>query len=465
MQECFSKYGKVFGLYVFRQPVIALSDPDMVREIAVKSFNNFPNHLSFVLKSRPFDKGLTGLKDQHWKDVRNVITPTFSAAKMKKMAGLINECCDYLVKNIGARQQKDDEVDVNSVFEAFTMDGIARCAFGLQVDSQSNPNDPFVTNAKTLMKGSIFNPRIMLAGIFPPIAHLMNFLDIGAFPKTLTNFFCDVVEKTIALRESNPGGEEKKDFLQLMMNAHQESEKVPEGKVAEDDVHSHLDDHHGYEIIAAKKNKDFKLTSEEILAQALFFFLAGYETTNTTLGFIAYSLATNPEVQDKLIQEVDAVTPDRDSVNYSSIAKMTYLDGVVCETLRLYPPAGVTDRYCKETFVHNGLTIPKGFQVLLAVYNIHHNPEYWPNPEVFDPERFSRENREGRHPFAWIPFGAGPRNCVGMRFALMEVKMATVRILQKYRIETGPNSQVPIKLGRRNVKPEEGIILSFVERA
>ncbi|XP_071504347.1 cytochrome P450 3A24-like [Diadema antillarum] len=457
-------HGKVFGIYMFSQPVYVVSDPDIIQDMAVKSFSSFTNHQDFVLKNKPFDKGLTVLQDQHWKDVRNVITPTFSAAKMKKMSGLINECCDQLVRNIRVKQQKDTEINVNSIFESFTMDGIARCAFGLEVDSQNNPDDPFVTNAKEIVGGSLINPKLILAGILPPVAHVMNYFDVGMFPPGVTQFFTDVVGKAMKLRETSQGNEEKKDFLQLMMNAHKESEKVPEGKVTEDDVHSHLDDHHGNGLLDSKKTNHVKLTTEEIVAQAVFFFIAGYETTNVTLGFIAYSLATNPEIQDKLIQEVDEMAPDRDSVNYSSIAKMTYLDGVVCETLRLYPAASLTDRECSQDYTNKSLSVPKGCQVFFSIFSLHRDPEYWPNPEVFDPERFSKKNREGRHPFAWMPFGAGPRICVGMRFALMEIKMAVVRVLQKYRFETSPNSQVPVKLGKRSVKPESGIILSVVER-
>ncbi|XP_071507570.1 cytochrome P450 3A6-like [Diadema antillarum] len=470
MHICFpeftKKYGKVYGFFMFNKPIYVVSDPEMVREIGVKSFSNFTNHEMFVLKNRPLDKGLSMLQDQHWKDVRNIITPTFSAAKMKKMSGLINECCDYLVKNLGARQQKDNEVNVNSVFEAFTMDGIARCAFGLEIDSQNNPNDPFVANAKTILNGSIINPRLIIAGVLPPVAHLMNYFHIGMFPMGVINFFSNVVDRAMAIREADPRSEERKDFLQLIMNAHQsgESEKVTEGKKVEEDVHSHLDEHHNMEFFESRRNKDLKLTKEEIVAQTLLFFIAGYETTNVTLGFIAYSLATNPEVQDKLIQEVDEVTPDRDSVNYSSIAKMPYLDGVVCETLRMYPPAALTDRVCNETYTLNDVTFPKGVQIFFPIHAIHHDPEYWPNPEVFDPLRYTKENREGRHPFAWMPFGAGPRNCVGMRFALMEIKMAVARVLQKYRFQTSPNSKVPLKFGTRNIKPEEGIVLSVVER-
>ncbi|XP_072168373.1 cytochrome P450 3A29-like [Diadema setosum] len=460
------KYGKVFGVFMFGQPVIVTSDPEMVREIAVKSFSNFINHPSSALTNRPFDKGLFNLKGQKWKNTRSIITPTFSGSKIRKMSDLVNECCDLLVRNI--KGDRCEAVDVSRFFEAFTLDGIARCAFGLQVDSQNNPNDPFITNAKKIIFGKTFQWKTMLAGLVPPLAHLMNFLDVKTMPPDVINFFSSVTEEAISMRENKLVTEDQKDFLRLLINAHKlsDTDTIGERKRAEDvtDVHNRLDEHHNTGYFLDTKKDNPKLTKEEIVGQGLFFFIAGYETTSTTLGFIAYSLATNPEVQDKLIQEVDEVTPDRDSVNYRSIAKMTYLDGVVCETLRMYPPAALTNRICNETFTYKGVTIPKGMHVLLAVFSIHYNPEFWPNPKEFDPERFSKERSEGRHPFAWMPFGAGPRHCIGMRFALMEIKMAIVRLLQKFRFETCSKSEVPVKLGTRNVKPEKGIVLSVIER-
>eukprot|EP00057_Strongylocentrotus_purpuratus_P011651 XP_011666125.1 PREDICTED: cytochrome P450 3A24 [Strongylocentrotus purpuratus] len=460
---CQQNYGNIFGLYFFRSPLIVVCDPDVLRDVLVKSFSKFSNHYQFFLKNRPLDQGLLDLRDQRWKDVRSVISPTFSALKMKQMSPVINECCDVLVTNLKKKQGED--INVNSVFEAFTMDGIAKCAFGLQVDSQNNPDDPFVKHAKRIMDGTVESPVAMIAGVFPPAAYLFNALDIALFPAETRKFFRDVVVKAIELKKRSAGNE-RRDFLQLMMNAHNDDEHDSRSKVIKDDndLHNLIEDHQDKHVSNAQNTKT-QLTMDEIFAQAVLFFVAGYETTNVTLGFLAYALATNPDIQDRLIEEVDEVTPTRDSVDYNSIAKMSLLDMVVCETLRLYPPAVMGDRCCSETHTVNGLTIEKGVQFLYSIYNIQRDPTLWPEPEKFDPSRFTKENRANRHPFAWIPFGAGPRNCIGMRFALMEIKMAVVRILQKYRFVPSPKTDIPVKFGTGNtLKPDGGIFLRVEER-
>ncbi|XP_786226.3 cytochrome P450 3A56 [Strongylocentrotus purpuratus] len=469
-QDYVKKYGNVFGMFMFSSPVFFISDLEMVKDITVKSFSKFMNHKTFVLKSRPFDKALTGLKDQHWKDVRNVITPTFSAVKMKQLSVLLNESSDTLVKNFGAIQEKDGKVKVFGLFEAFTMDGIAKCAFGIQVDSQNDPSDPFVTNAKDLMKNR-FSLSTMIAVTFPRIGKIMDYYGVSTMSPKISSFFISVVDQAIAARKES-GGSKMKDFLQLMLNAAQENksekemiEEKPQDEKVEGDLHALIEDQDNKSYFDLKKSKKTTLTKDEIYGQAIIFFLAGYETINTTLGFLTYSLATNPEVQDKLIEEIDNETPTREDVGYNSIAKMSYLDNVVCEILRLYPAGVIVERQCNETHVCNGLTIPKDSQVMFPVFAIHRDPAIWPDPEKFDPERFTKENREGRHPLAWMPFGAGPRNCIGMRFALMEIKMATVRLLQKYRFETCPETQIPPKFAKMSLKPDDDLYLRVVERS
>ncbi|XP_063957974.1 cytochrome P450 3A9-like [Lytechinus pictus] len=453
---------------MFGTPALFISDLDMIKDITVKNFSKFMNHKQFVLKSRPFDKAVSALKDQHWKDVRNVVTPTFSAVKMKQLSGLLNESIDSLVENFGAIQKKDSKVKVFNLFEAFTMDGIAKCAFGLQVNSQNNPSDPFVTNAKELMKNRI-SLKVLVAGVFPTIGKVMDYFRVSALSYKVQQFFISVIDQTITARRENPSSK-MKDFLQILMNAEQgykseseiKEEKLQEKK-SEDDIHASVDEQENESYF--KKSKKTTLTRDEIYGQAMIFFLAGYETVNVTLGFLAYAMAANPDVQEKLIEEIDSLTPTRDDVSYTSIAKMPYLDNVVCETLRLYPAGIITERECNETHVCNGITINKGVQVMFPVFAIHRDPAIWPDPEKFDPDRFTKENREGRHPLAWFPFGFGPRNCIGMRFALMEMKMAIIRLLQKYRFETCPDTSIPPKFSKMSLKPDDDLYLCVVERS
>uniref|UniRef100_A0A803T491 unspecific monooxygenase n=2 Tax=Anolis carolinensis TaxID=28377 RepID=A0A803T491_ANOCA len=145
---------------------------------------------------------------------------------------------------------------------------------------------------------------------------------------------------------------------------------------------------------------------------------------------------------------------------------MEYLDMVVNETLRLYPVGGRIERDCKNTVEINGVTIPKGTVIVIPTFPLHRDPEYWPEPEEFRPERFSKENKETQNPYVYLPFGAGPRNCIGMRFALLVVKVAIVVLLQKHTLRPCKETQIPLEVhGQVLLEPKKTIKLKLVRRA
>jgi cytochrome P450 len=163
--------------------------------------------------------------------------------------------------------------------------------------------------------------------------------------------------------------------------------------------------------------------------------MAGYETTSTALSYISYVLATHPAEQQKLQEHIDAhfdPQTENDMPSYDTVSQMDYLDMFVRETLRMYPiaPVIVNRRSTEEFYIKNIGKIPAGTRIAADMYSLHFDPDLWGpvDPHTFYPERFTTK----RHPMAWIPFGAGPRNCVGMRFALMEIKMVVVRLLKTY---------------------------------
>lgn len=184
------------------------------------------------------------------------------------------------------------------------------------------------------------------------------------------------------------------------------------------------------------------LDDDDITQNAFLVLVAGYETTSNTLTLVSHMLVNYPDVQEKVRQELmAALGPDDEEISYNTIQKLPYLNCVIQETMRLYPPifAFVT----REAVVdkqYGKLRIPTGTAIMAATEYIHRDPSNWENPDTFDPERFLPERRKGQNPLAFQPFGAGPRNCIGMRFAQMELRFTLAHILRKYRLEATPNS-------------------------
>lgn len=450
------QYGKVFGLNFIGSNCLILGDLDLIQEVFIGRFSAFPNHRKIPVKETPMDSAINNLHDSHWKDVRNVLTPAFSGRKMKQMYPLITECCDHLLENLEEERRQGAPIQFKSLYGSYSMDVVASTFFGLKVDSQKNPDDPFVKHAKQCFEASIFSFRILIIFLLPAFGPLFDALDIGLFAKEVKVFFHSVIHKVVGARK---GGKEKRlDMLQLMINAHKKEEMF--AKKDEDDEEDNLVD-----VKLKGENVNVKqktaLTINDITANSMMFFLAGYETTNACLCFSSYLLATHPDKQEALIDEVDKHCPTLESVQYEVVNKMEYLDCFVRESLRIFPPVATVDRHCDTDSEVNGIKLEKGSVVMVPVYSVHHDPDIWEDPEEFKPERFSKENRNSIHPAAWLPFGIGPRNCLGMRLAMMEIKFALVRMLQKYRFETCEETEIPPVLGKNNgfLNPPNGVKL------
>ncbi|KAM6114137.1 cytochrome P450 3A24-like [Pterocles gutturalis] len=440
--ECFEKYGKIWGIYDGRKPVLGIMDPQIIKSVLVKEcYSTFTNRRRFdpvgVLRN-----AVSIAEDEQWKRLRTVLSPTFTSGKLKEMFPIMKHYGEILVENVQKKLEKDNTLSVKDIFGCYSMDVVTSTSFGVNINSMNNPKDPFVREMQKFIKIDVFNPVLLLTFICPFTVPLFNKMNMNIFNSSAVDFFMRSVAKIKQDREKD-AHKGRVDFLQLMI----ESQKSAS--------------HNGNE----ENNLHKALTDVEVLAQAIIFIFAGYEPTSNTLCYLAYELATHPDVQQKLLDEIDTVLPNKAPLTYEAIMQLEYLDMAMNETLRLFPIGGRLERVCKKDVEINGVTIPKGTVVMIPPTTLHRVPEYWPNPEEFRPERFNKENRESIDPYTYLPFGAGPRNCLGLRFALLTMKVAITILLQHFTFQICKETQIPLKLNTRGLlRPEKPIILKVVPR-
>lgn len=197
-----------------------------------------------------------------------------------------------------------------------------------------------------------------------------------------------------------------------------------------------------------KLRETVSLTVDEMAAESFIFFSGGFETSSTTLTFCLWELARNQEIQKRLRREiVDGIKENDGKLTYDLLFNYQYIDMVVKETLRKFPVIPGMLRKCTKEYQIPGtkLIIPEGQKVLIPVYSIQHDPEYYPAPDAFDPERFSPELSKDRNPMTFLAFGEGPHICVGARFGMMQVKVALVKLLTKFEFSVCDQTTIPMK--------------------
>ncbi|KAJ8973163.1 hypothetical protein NQ317_007504 [Molorchus minor] len=438
---------RYYGSYQFLKPSLFVRDLELIKKITVKDFENFPDHLNFVNeKSEPvLSLNLFSLQGKKWRDMRSTLSPAFSSAKMKSMYVLIQETAEKFSKHFSDTAEDLIELEMKNVYSRFTSDVIANCAFGIECDSLKEENNQFFTMGTFVATPRGFSViRGLLISFFPKF---VEFFRISLFPPNVTEFFRKLIKETTTYRQQQ--NIVRPDMIHLLMEAKKGRLKHESGVANETETGFATVEESSLGTSISK----MEITDDVMTAQALVFFLAGFDTTSTMLSFLSYELALNPGIQAKLHKEIDETLENcNGKVTYEQVSKMKYLDQVVSEALRKYPPGYVLTRVCTKEYKipatkndEVDLVLEEGCAVTIPVAGLHRDPTYFPDPNTFDPDRFSEENKGKIVPGSYMPFGSGPRNCIGSRFALLQGKALAVSLLSRFQIVPTKKTSTPMK--------------------
>lgn len=431
------KNEKMIGLFFRREPVLLLRDLDLIKDVFIKDFSKFPDRpIKVFEKAEPLSQTLLHLEYLKWKPLRIKLSPVFTSGKLKDMFNSILNCGDNLQSIMDKIIEKNDIIEARDLTARFTTDVIGVCAFGLDINSMNDEDNEFRKMGKRAFRMNF--KKILLFQLKEIFPSFYEFLGSLVDDSEVTNFFIKTMRDTMNYRRQN--NVIRNDFLQYLMEIEDNPDKLPE----------------------------IKLTDSFLASQLFIFFLAGFETSSSTISHALYELAQHQNYQDQLRKEIKDTKEANDGKwTYDSVKNMVFMEKVFRETLRKFAPIPMLIRGCNTeyTFTGTNVTIPKNTKVAFPVYGIHYDPNIYPNPEVFNPENFSPEAIQSRHPMSFLSFGEGPRNCIGMRLAYQQSKVGLIKILERYRVDVCDKTDIPYKFATKgfSLEPLNGIYLKFTK--
>ncbi|XP_037887564.1 probable cytochrome P450 6a13 [Glossina fuscipes] len=444
----FKDSSPIAGLYPFLDKAVIVMDLDLIKNILIKDFKYFSDRGIFHNeRDDPLTGNLLFLDGHAWRVLRQAISPILTSGKVKsmfstivKVAERLEQACDIIVNNGTVH------VEVEDLCARFTTDVIGECAFGIECKSLEEPRAEFREMGRNIFeqpRHSLLVQSFMLSN--PDLARRLR---MKAFRKNTSEFFMRVVKETIKFRQDNHI--KRNDFMDLLIELMEKREKLlKQGqRIRVGDLVSGL-------------------TFEQACAQAMAFFLAGFDTSSATMSFCLYELALNLDIQRKLREEIITVLEKYNSqITYESLKEMSYLEQVFNETLRKYPVVPLLARVCGQDYClpNSDLILEKGLRIIIPIDAIHNDPEYFKEPDKFNPDRFSSAAMAQQHPaFSFLPFGEGPRNCFGMLFGKLQAQIGLVMMLRKFHFVITPKTKIPLRYSKKIflLSPESGIYLKI----
>ncbi|XP_045475606.1 cytochrome P450 4C1-like [Harmonia axyridis] len=413
------EYYPIYKMEVLNMKMVHLLDPSDVEVIL--------GDPKFTSKGRLYEpskfwlgEGLLVSAGEKWRKGRKLLTKTFHFGVLKNYMHIFNEQLEILNKSFESKH--GEPAQLTSLLQFHSLRIICSTTVGGQVEISKKSGESLLNSLETLTK---------IVGIKMTIP-LMNFL----------------YKFTYLLREEREALQDYNDFAYRLIEKNDDCKDMDE-----DTDHPRL-------LKVLLQNCD----SEDVKDHMKNFLFAGQDTMTTTLTFYLYVLANKPEIQDEILNEILAISVN-ENPTYGEITQMGLLDRFIKECLRLYSPAPFIGRTVEEDVsLPSGYTIPAGTSVFIDIFDIHRHPKLYPNPEYFDPSRFLPENCGKRHPYSFIPFSAGPRNCIAQKVAMLGIKTTICGILKKFRIEPIGSLEDIIFVPHLLLKSKHPLEVKFIPR-
>ncbi|XP_021922017.1 cytochrome P450 4c3 isoform X2 [Zootermopsis nevadensis] len=431
------------------KPYITVFHPDRVEPI-LSSNKHIDKSKDYSYLHPWLGTGLLTSSGSKWHSRRKILTPAFHFKILEDFIDVFLEQSSILVKKLEREIGNEAGFNIFPYITHCALDVICETAMGRQVNAQGDSQSEYVKAVYEI--GSIIQNRQSKLWLQPDWmfrwTHMYKTHEKCI--KILHGFSNKVIQ------------ERKEEFAKL-----REKNKMA-STVSDEDTNTFgrkkrlafLD------LLIEASRDGAVLSNEDIREEVDTFMFEGHDTTSAAISWALFLLGGQPDIQTKVIQEIDGILGPgaEQGITMKDLNEMKYLECCIKEALRLYPSVPIIARQINEDINMAHYTVPAGTTALIITYMLHRNPESFPQPEQFNPDRFLKENVIGRHPYAYIPFSAGPRNCIGQKFALLEEKAVIASILRKYRVEAVDRRENLTLLGELILRPKHGLRIKIFPR-
>ncbi|XP_006200509.1 cytochrome P450 4X1 [Vicugna pacos] len=379
-------------------------------------------------------EGLVNLNGPKWFQHRRLLTPGFHLNTLKSyvemMAHSVNTMLGKWERICGTQNTL---LDISEHIDLMTLDVLMKCIFSKETNCQINSN--FDYYIKAIREGT----TIIFYRVYNFLYHhdmIFKFSSQGHRLWEISKILHQHTEKVIQERKNSLRDEKKQEDVQKRR------------------YQDFLDT-----VFSAQAENANSFSDTDLWSEVNTFMLAGHETVAGGISWLLYHLALYPEHQERCREEIRSILGDGSSINWDQLGEMSYTTMCIKESLRLAPPVlSLSRELSKPITFPDGRSLPAGMTLVLSIWGLHHNPAIWENPKVFDPLRFSPENNDQRHPYSFLPFSAGPRNCIGQNFAMAEIKVAIALILLSFKVTPDPTRPL-VTMPHCFLKPKNGVYL------
>jgi len=420
--QVLSKYGELFG-DTFRfyigglKEAIVTTDPAVIQHVLKTNAENYQKSEIQVKRMGHFlGKGLLTTHGEAWRTQRRLIQKGFDRKQLDALSSIMQDSLAESLRDFD-RQVGADPIDIYPHLMKITFAMVARSLFGARLrDEDIDLVSHTICAVQEFIVRQTLEPY--LNPWFAVSGELRKHEDMRARAD-------NILLEYIRQRRHQPSGH---DLLQSLMDA-----RYSDGEGMSDEL---------------------------VLSESMQLLVAGHETSSNALSWLFYLLSSRPDCLERVRQEFDAVLGDA-PLSYSDVPRFEFATQVIQEALRLYPPFWMIDRMAVADDRAGDLAIPRGSMVIVFVYGAHHAQRYWDDPERFDPARFSKTHEKQQTPFTYLPFGAGPRGCIGSNYAMLQILMILSILLRRYDFQLSPGQKIeaqPMVI----LRPKHGIRMTFI---